>query len=809
MTDTKGLVSGPLHELMFNSQPHQTVFSQKRLLPGTVLLDPIQSNSSSNSAKLPPRNGFTHAVWWNRLVLWIVAAVGFVATPLLHAAPIYVLRYAFTNYPTANGTFGNRAVAGLNDDGDVCGTFITSNALDNSLGPVSSVYLMRTNGVVYDLFPRGITPAVTNAYANNLTQRRADGSLQIVGSVQQADGFQRGAIWTVALNGAISSFIVLTNRVLDTNSLAPGEQGYGEANAINDSGDVVGDGNSYNAFEALNWSPPYTTEPSYWSLNAAIALAVDDQGVVLVNGGFGTLFTPFAYQGAALLFGGSPTELPASGTNDFGYGPWTDVHGFAMAGPTVVGQAYFGTNSPEELPFAWNRGDAAITLLPPPSGMIYGNQNSEADSIATNGEIAGFSSIGGYIYTNNDGSFYTNYNFNSGTDFYYTLWKKEGGVHQAYDLDSLFMAQPGFSSLRYNTTIIQPQSYDIAINDNDDVALHYFGDMYNPNETKYEAVMVYQPINDGLVQFSNGDTFTADRASGTMTASVELIRADGYTGPVSVQYATADGDAISGQDYIANSGTLTWNAGENGAKTVNIQLVTNNYAYMGYNGKTFYLNLSNVTGAQIGMNHAAMQISSTDYSETFDFSNVSPDSYDTYYVQAGTTNVVVTLSRSYPLDGTMVLTNVMTSDYFAVAGQDYQGITNTTPVTWNPGQPGSVSFSIPLLDTTNLYSPISFTVEADGTIDATNPVMAYASVRILPVGQTPAFQVDTATPLTRSSLLDLMSFVEQGVTVSFQSSSNLVDWKTVSQIECTNGIVQFDPSIQARQKALFYRAVVQ
>lgn len=788
------------------------MLSKKNPLASGVSPNPVQFNSSS-SIKLSSKSVFSRAVWWSRFVQLAIVAAGLAAIPLLQAAPIYVLRYAFTNYPTANGTFGNRAVAGLNDDGDVCGTFITSNALDNSPGPVSSVYLMRTNGVVYDLFPRGITPAVTNAYANNLTQRRADGSLQIVGSVQQADGFQRGAIWTVASNGTISSFVVLTNRVLDTNSLAPGEQGYGEANAINDSGDVVGDGNSYNAEDALNWSPPYASEPSYWIWNdSAVALAVDNQGVVLVNGDFRTLFTPYSYQGAALLFGGSPTELPAGGTNDLGYGPWTEVHAFAMAGPTVVGQAYFGSNSPVELPFAWNRGDTALTLLPPPAGMIFGNnQYSEADSIATNGEIAGISCIGGTIYTNVDGSFYTN-TYSSG--FNYTLWKKEGGnpFYTGYALDNLLPAQPGL--ITFGPTVLtinppNPSSYDIAINDHGDIAAHFYNSGSYASPPQYEAVMVYQPINDGLVQFSNGDMFTADRASGTMTASVELIRADGYTGPVTVQYATADGDAVSGQDYIAKSGTLTWNAGENGVKTVAIQLVTNNYTYMGYNGKTFYLNLSNVTGAQIGMNHAAMQIYSTDYSETFDFTNVSPDLYGEYDVQAGATNVVVTLTRGHPLDGTMVLTNVITSDYFAVAGQDYQGITNTTPVTWNPGQTGSVSFSIPLLDTTNLYSPLSFTVEADGTIDATNPVTAYATVRILPVGQTPAFQVDTTTPLTRSNLLDLMSFVEQGVTVSFQSSSNLMDWKTVSQIECTNGIVQFDPSIQARQKALFYRAVVQ
>lgn len=756
-------------------------------------------HSKSNPCRVIPAHitAFISASWRQWVEVMAIACITLMAAGSLRAAPIYVLKYAFTNFTSAdalNGnsfTGGNRAVAGINDAGDVCGTFMTSNVLDNSTQSVSSVYLLRTNGEVFDLFPRGVSPAVTGADANHLTQRRADGSVQIVGSVLQADGYQRGAIWNVASNGTISSFFVLTNLVWGTNMIRPGEeQSYGEANDINDSGMVVGDGNSAAAEGVLTWLPPYSTSPSYEGWNDyAAALAVNDQGAVLVNADFRTDLTPYYYEGAALVRGGSPTELPPGGTNSVGD---CDVYAFAMAGSTVVGQANFGTNDYNS-PFAWDQSDAALTPLSAPVGKTYGF-NCEADSVNTNGGITG------YVTENNTYS----------SPSFYTLWKPGTNgnlkVWNAYALDDLLPTQPGFHTL---TGYSSPKDYDIAINDHNDIALHAYAGGYGGQD----AIQVYEPVNTGIVQFfnTNGsdssscDEFYAAKSDGAITASVELVRADGYTAPVTVHFATSDADGVAGKDYIATNGDLTWGVGESGAKAITIQLITNNFEY---GDRTFYLDLSSPSGAEIGLNHAVMYIYNYD-NEMLDFVNGSPAEYGDYAVQAGASNVVITLRRDYSPDGTMMITNVVTYDYGAVAGVDYQGFTNTTPITWGPGQPGSISFSIPLLDTTNLYSPISFSVEAQGTINATNSLDTWTSVDILPLGQTPSFQFDTTTPLLQGNALQLTSLVEEGVTVDLQSSTNLVDWKTVGQITCTNGLVQFNPAMKLSSLHQFYRAIVQ
>lgn len=732
--------------------------------------------------------------------LAVAASVAMTGTGPLHAAPLYSLQYAFTNTGAlGNGgyAFGTRAVAGMNDSGDVCGTFVTSNNLDNTVGFTDSVYLMRNTGVVYDLFPRGVAPAVQSASANNLTQRHPDGSLQIVGSVTQADGFQRGAIWNVALDGTFS-INILTNLVLPPDSLAPGEQPTGEANAINASGFVVGDGLSYHAGVGLNWAPPYLSAPSKWAWgNGTTALAVNDDGTVLVNADFGNGYYnyPDNYGGAGLIDGANVIKLPPASVS------YPQNTAFAMSGATVTGSAYMdnGDGSYGSFPFFWNRGDSAITQLPVPNGLAYdaSASNGEGDSINTNGNVVGYFYNTNYFSTP-DGTSY-------GRGYYYGLWKKQGAnLYAGYDVDGLLPMQPGFSLVRGNG-LYPPQSYDIAINDQDDIAVHLYGVNYN-NGKRYEAIQVYRTIANGVVQFENQGSFYGDRSSGFVTATVDLIRADAYMDPVTVHFATSDGDAVAGQDYATTNGDLVWGFGETGSKTITVQMVTTNYTY-NPNENAFHISLSNPSGAQIGNNDATVNLYSDDGEETVLFANTL-GLYEPYYVQAGASNVVVTLSRSAPFHGTMVITNITTSDGNAYAGIDYQAISSTTPITWNPGQPGAASISIPLLGSAGQYSsPVSFDVEVQGAIDGTNSVDSWGSVQIMPVDQTPAFQFETSAPLRNGNSLSLTSYVEQGLTVELQSSTNLVDWTTVSQTPCTNGMVQFSPSISPGQSGRFYRAV--
>lgn len=71
-------------------------------------------------------------------------------------------------------------------------------------------------------------------------------------------------------------------------------------------------------------------------------------------------------------------------------------------------------------------------------------------------------------------------------------------------------------------------------------------------------------------------------------------RINGYAGAASLGYATANGTASSGTDYTSTSGTLSWAAGEFGAKTITVPLLAG-----ARNGKTFTVAYSGATGASL------------------------------------------------------------------------------------------------------------------------------------------------------------------------------------------------------------------
>ena len=76
----------------------------------------------------------------------------------------------------------------------------------------------------------------------------------------------------------------------------------------------------------------------------------------------------------------------------------------------------------------------------------------------------------------------------------------------------------------------------------------------------------------GTMQFA-ASLSTALKNAGS--AMINVIRASGSTGPVSVNFATTDGSAMAGVDYNAVSGTLNWNDGDTAAKTISVAPLNN------------------------------------------------------------------------------------------------------------------------------------------------------------------------------------------------------------------------------------------
>lgn len=99
----------------------------------------------------------------------------------------------------------------------------------------------------------------------------------------------------------------------------------------------------------------------------------------------------------------------------------------------------------------------------------------------------------------------------------------------------------------------------------------------------------------GVPNLSINDVSVTEGNAGATTATFTATLSAAASGAVTVNYATADGTAISGGDYVTGSGTLTFAAGQT-TKTV---IVTVNGDTAVEPDETFLLNLSSPTGAAI------------------------------------------------------------------------------------------------------------------------------------------------------------------------------------------------------------------
>lgn len=119
--------------------------------------------------------------------------------------------------------------------------------------------------------------------------------------------------------------------------------------------------------------------------------------------------------------------------------------------------------------------------------------------------------------------------------------------------------------------------------------------------TILDAGPVPPTIRAGDVQVTEGEGGTTD-ATFTVTLSAASSQ------PVTVDYATADGTAVSGSDYLPVSGTLTFAPGVT-TQTVAVPIVGDAIPEP---TETFRLNLSNPTNATLGSDHGTGTIVDND-----------------------------------------------------------------------------------------------------------------------------------------------------------------------------------------------------
>jgi hypothetical protein len=167
-----------------------------------------------------------------------------------------------------------------------------------------------------------------------------------------------------------------------------------------------------------------------------------------------------------------------------------------------------------------------------------------------------------------------------------------------------------------------------------------------------------------------GLSFRNEGAQGTTTnATFDVNLSNPSYQTITVSYGTADGNATAGSDYVATSGTLTFNPGET-SKSIAVPITGDN---VDETNETYVVNLSNPTNATIATGQGAGTILDDD-GPTMSIGNVSVAEGN-----SGFTNAVFTVTLSAPSPQDIFVVYITFNDT-AISGLDYQRVFGNTLV---------------------------------------------------------------------------------------------------------------------------------
>ena len=186
--------------------------------------------------------------------------------------------------------------------------------------------------------------------------------------------------------------------------------------------------------------------------------------------------------------------------------------------------------------------------------------------------------------------------------------------------------------------------------------------------------------NDSPPDVVVSDT-SGSEANTNISVSVTLTGKDLITS--TIYYSTSDGTATAGSDYTAVTGTLTWDAGETGSKTFNIEMLGDDLDEI---NETVIVTLSDPVNVDIIDATATIIITDDDPTPAFTISDTSA---------AENNQALVTVSMSGYSAYTATV-NYATSNGTSTAGTDY--ISTNGTLSWSTRETGDKTFLITLID---------------------------------------------------------------------------------------------------------------
>lgn len=220
-------------------------------------------------------------------------------------------------------------------------------------------------------------------------------------------------------------------------------------------------------------------------------------------------------------------------------------------------------------------------------------------------------------------------------------------------------------------------------------------------QTRFPLVTLPAPPANGRIQFQTS-SYSVSESVGTV--NITIMRS-GSAGNVSVDFATQNGTATAGSDYVNATTTVNFADGET-SKTIPITI---NEDATPEGNETINLTLSNPQGGAVLGNRASSVLTILDNEVT----NAGRIQFATRSNSVAETapTVTLTVNRVGGSVGTVTAT-YETADVTAVAGQNYSATSGT--ITFTPGLT-TKTITIPIINDTRYESNEVFQVNLTGT----------------------------------------------------------------------------------------------
>ena len=215
-------------------------------------------------------------------------------------------------------------------------------------------------------------------------------------------------------------------------------------------------------------------------------------------------------------------------------------------------------------------------------------------------------------------------------------------------------------------------------------------------------------LNDDLPNLTIDDVTSNEGNGATVSFSFTVfLNQPAGPGGVTFDIATANGTAIAGTDYVAN--TLTGQTIPAGASNYSFTVVVTSDD-RNEPTETFFVNITNVTNANVVDGQGLGTIVNDD-----PLPNMAINDVTVTEGNSGTTNAVFTVSLN-TASGQTVSVNYATADGTAVQPADYTNSSGT--VTFTPGQT-SQTLTVPVIGETVPEANENFFVNLTGAVNAT------------------------------------------------------------------------------------------